>query len=152
MIKKLMNLELETLDTFDNWPTWTRWFFALPVSFGAYTIVYWLVSLINQWKITEDTVLGTVFMHVFFALIPLYIFYNIIPKHKMVFTGILSGFYLVIHGFMIVGGVFFIVIGEREFLNHFSHSVLPSLLGFATVLVLLNMFRKHSKLSKEEAI
>lgn len=149
MIKKLFSLEMERLDWFENWPNWLRWILCLPVSIGVFIVFRLLVSFANQWHISEDTFLGYCFIYVVGPIVILYVFYDIIPKHKMIFTTIMSIGYFLFNGIIVISSILVLVIGENLNLKDIIiMKLVPSILVIFFLSILMGIFKRDSKKHK----
>jgi len=86
MFKSLWAYSLDGEQWLDSWPSWLRWIVSIPFSYLVYIIFYWSVNLNNFNIISEDSFLGYLFMDFFSSILPLFVFYHIVPHKKAIFS------------------------------------------------------------------
>jgi hypothetical protein len=115
MFKSIWEFSLNGEEWLENWPNWLRWIVSIPFSYLGYSILFWLVNFNNFNIITEDTFLGYLFMDFFSSILPLFIFYHIVPKNKAIFSFAFAVIIIFIHLILIFVYLFLLLEGFSLF-------------------------------------
>jgi hypothetical protein len=101
-IKDIWETEISDNNFLEDWPNFLRWLVAVPFSLGGYALIYSFIRIFRD-DLGAGTFLGSLFVYVGSATIPIYIFYSIIPKYKNILSLIVLSSIIVIRitGFLI---------------------------------------------------
>lgn len=139
MIKDLWKYSLEGEQWLEDWPNWLRWVTSLPLSYLGYAIFYWIVNLNNFFIFKEDTFLGYLFMDFFSSIMPLFIFYHIIPYKKAIISFGFTIIILFIHVLLILLQILLLLDGFSFFSEELM-TFIPTLITTAALIISAKIF------------
>lgn len=122
---------------FSSWPVWLRWALSPVLFIGVYFIAFFLISLLFplliSFTITRESIQGLVLINVSSAGAALVSAYRILPKRKMLISGVMSLLLSVLHLIAFLGEMIAIVKDNNMTIAMLICTVL---LGIAAVLMI----------------
>jgi hypothetical protein len=139
MFKSIWHYSLDGEQWLESWPNWLRWVVSIPFSYLGYSIFYWIINFNNFNIISEETFLGYLFMDFFSSIIPLFIFYHIIPRNKFIFSFAFAILLLFLHLILIALNILLILAGYSIFSDEVM-SFIPSIITSVGIIFSAKIF------------
>lgn len=139
--------ELENYDwIFEKLPNWLRWIL-LPVILVLTFIIFafigpYIISILTNGDVSLDSLLGRIMQIVGTIGISLFLSYLVIPKRKMLITGIISTIFFILYSF----NLFLVfIMGSNDLISNVVSIICP------IALLIISIFLFRSSKADEEA-